>query len=220
MLYFIYAKLKKGVFMLQTIKWEAARRENITQGEMKAKRMAGFVPAVVISRGKESTSVFLNAYDLKKRPFGNFRIELQIEGEKETVDCLLKALQYNHTADSIIHADLQELTKGQELDVEVSFELVGTPVGIKNGGVLNHGISSVMIRTLPRNIPEKIIVDISKLNVGDSLHVSDVKFGGDYTLLEPTEGTIAYISEPRSMESETGSGEISEPEIIKEKHEA
>lgn len=207
--------------MLQTIKWKATKREPLTQGELKAKRASGLVPAVLISRGKESVPVFLSGYDLQKRPFGNFRIELSIEGEKETIDCLLKELQLNFSADKIIHADLHELTKGQELDVDVSFELTGDPVGLKKGGILNTGIASVRIRTLPRNIPEKIVVDISGLGLGESVNISDIEFNENHTLIEPTEGTIAYVSEPKMAEDENaeGSDEMSEPEIISEKAE-
>lgn len=203
--------------MLQTVKWKASKREPLTQGEMKQKRKEGFVPAVIVSRGKQSVPVFITGYDLLKRPFGNFRIELNIEGEKKPVDCLLKDLQYNFSSDRVVHADLHELTVGQELDVDVAFELMGEPAALKNGGVLNTAVQSVRIRTLPRNIPEKIEVDISGLKMGGSIHISDIKFAKEHTLLEPTEGVIVYISEPKMMAEPEAEGEMPEPEIISEK---
>jgi len=217
--YFIRGILNKGVFMIQTIKWTATIRENMTDGELNAKRKSGFVPAIISTRGKESTAVFLLASDLKKRPYGNFRIELTVEGIKEPFDCFLKDLQYNHTSDTIIHADLQGLTVGQELDIDILIELVGNPEGVKAGGVLNTSIHSVRIRTLPKNMPEKIVVDISKMKIGDSIHISDIKFSDLHTLLEPTEGTIVSIAEPRKAEDETSEEEATEPEIITEKAE-
>lgn len=206
--------------MIQTIKWEASKRKPMTQGEMKANRKEGLVPAVISLRGEESVSVFLNALDIQKRPFGNFRIELKVKGVKEPYDCFLKSMQYDHFAGKPIHADLQGLIKGQEIDIDVHFELTGEPAGVKQGGILNTDITSVKIRTLPRNIPEKITIDISGLKIGESLHISDVKFSDDHTLLEPLEGAIVHISEPRMVETEASeSGELPEPEIISEKSE-
>ncbi|ADD67266.1 ribosomal 5S rRNA E-loop binding protein Ctc/L25/TL5 [Denitrovibrio acetiphilus DSM 12809] len=206
--------------MIQTIKWDATKRKQMTDGELNDMRRQGFVPAIISIRGEDSVSVFLNAKDIQKRPFGNFRIELKVKGIKEPFDCFLKTLQYNHTSDKVIHADLQALVKGQEIDIDVHFDFVGEPAGLKMGGILNTGHTSVKIRTLPRNIPEKITVDISGLNIGDSIHISDIKFSEEHTLLEPTEGTIAYVSEPRLIESdEDSSGEMKEPEIITEKAE-
>lgn len=205
--------------MLKTINWEATKRKPMTKGELKAQRKEGFIPAVISSRGKESVAVFLKEYDLYKRPSGNFRIELKVKGIKEPFDCFLMNLQYNFSADKIVHADLQELTKGQELDVDVTFDLQGEPEGLKMGGILNTGITSVRIRTLPRNIPEKITVDISGLKLGESVNISDIEFSEDHTLIEPLEGTIAYVSEPKQADegSEEGAGDMPEPEIISDK---
>ncbi|PLX67629.1 MAG: 50S ribosomal protein L25 [Denitrovibrio sp.] len=207
--------------MIKTIRWEATKRKPMTQGEMNEARKAGQVPAIVTHRGEDSIPIMMNVMDLEKRPFGNFRVELKIKGIKEPVDCFLKTLQYNHTADKIIHADFQSLTVGQEVDIDVSFEIVGEPEGLKHGGILNTSITSVKIRTLPKNIPEKITVDISHLKIGEAFNITEVEFSEEHTLLEPTEGAIAYVSEPRLEEVEPADGpeEMPEPEIISERSE-
>lgn len=214
-------KYAKEYLMIKTIKWEATKRKPMTQGELSDARKSGLVPAVITERGKDSTPIMMNVLDLEKRPFGNFRVELKVKGIKEPFDCFLKTLQYNHTADKIIHADFQALTVGQEVDIDVSFEIVGEPAGLKMGGILNTGITSVKIRTLPRNIPEKITVDISHLNIGESFNITELEFHERYTLLEPTEGSIAYVSEPRIEEVEAAEpmDSMPEPEIISERSE-
>jgi len=204
--------------MIQTITWKATKREKMTDGDLNAQRKAGFTPAIISLRGKDSIAVFLTTMDIIKRPTGNFRLALEIEGEKEPVDCFLKEIQFNWNQD-IIHADLQGLTVGQELDIDVDFELIGEPEGLKMGGMLNTGITSVKIRTLPKNIPGTIQVDISGLKIGESINVTDVEFQKEHTLIDPLDGVIASILAPRSEEEEEGSGEMVEPEIITEKAE-
>lgn len=206
--------------MIETIKWEGTKRKPMTKGEMKAMRNDGFVPAVISRKGEESVEVFLNAMDIEKRPFGNFRIELKIKGIGEPFDCYLKTLQYSYNRSNVIHADLQGLVVGQELDIDIAVELIGDAPGVKEGGILNTGVNSIRIRTLPKNMPNSIQVDISKLKIGDSINVTDLKLSEDHTLIDPLEGSIVSISEPRTVtEDEEADTEMAEPEIIKEKSE-
>jgi len=208
--------------MAKTINWEGTKRKDMTQGELKNMRKEGQIPAIISSRGKESTAVFLNEMDLAKRPYGNFRISLKIKGIKEPFDCFLKTLQYNHTSDKIIHADLQALTVGQSLDIDVPLHFVGEPAGIKKGGQLNIVVDSLSIRTLPKDMPESVEVDVSGLNIGDYLSIEDLKLNEAHELLYPTEGTVAFVAEPKlvaeeELEPSEDSGELPEPEIISEK---
>jgi large subunit ribosomal protein L25 len=205
--------------MIQTITWKAAKRGKISAGDMKTKRAEGLIPASISKRGEESISVFIAESDIRNKPFGNFRLALEIEGENAPVDCYLKELQYNYSSDKVIHADLQGLTAGQELDIDVSFEIIGDAPGVKAGGILNMSISSVKIRTLPKNIPGSIQVDVSKLQLGDSIGVQDIKFAKEHTLIEPLEGTIVSVYELRRAEADETPGEITEPKIIGEKSE-
>lgn len=205
--------------MVKQVEWKALKREKLSQGQMKDKRKEGFVPVNLNFRGKDSMSLFIDGYSLQNRPYGNFKIELAVEGEKEVYTCFLKDLQYGHVANLIIHADLQGLTKGQELDMDVVIELVGESIGIKNGGALNLGVSSVKIRTLPRNMPSKFEVDISELNIGDSIDVKDMTFKAEHVLIEPVEGMIVSIAERKVyVEEEAGDTDLpTEPEILSEK---
>jgi large subunit ribosomal protein L25 len=205
--------------MLETIKWEAIKRKPMTQGEMKAMRAEGFVPAIISRKGEESVSIALKEMDLIKRPFGNFRIELKVKGIGEPFDCFLKSLQHDYAANRIIHADLQGLVVGQELDIDVTLELVGDAPGVKDGGILNTSITTVKIRTLPKNIPNSIPVDISALKIGESINITDLVMKEEHTLVEPLEGSIVSITEPRAEVEEAADTEMVEPEIITEKAE-
>ncbi|PLX68491.1 MAG: 50S ribosomal protein L25 [Denitrovibrio sp.] len=204
--------------MIQNIKWEATKRKEMTKGELKIQKAAGLVPAIITRRGEDSISIFVNHMDLVKRPSGNFRIELKVKGIGEPFDCFLKELQHDYVANTIIHADFQGLTVGEELDIDVPFELVGTAPGVKAGGILNTSITSCKIRTLPKNIPGTIQIDVSELQIGDSINITDVKFAAEHTLVEPLEGSIVSMIDKRKEEEETEeASEIAEPEIITEK---
>ncbi|MGD9807267.1 MAG: 50S ribosomal protein L25 [Deferribacterales bacterium] len=204
--------------MIETIKWEGTKRKPMTQGEMKAMRKSGLVPAIISRRGEESVEVFLNAMDIEKRPFGNFRIELKVKGIGEPFDCFLKTLQYSYNRTSVVHADLQGLVVGQELDIDIAIELIGDAPGVKEGGILNTGVTSLKIRTLPKNMPSSIQVDISKLKIGESINVTDIKLADVHTLIDPTEGNIVSIAEPRGTSDDADTDtEMTEPEIISEK---
>jgi len=206
--------------MIETIKWEATKRKPMTKGELNEAKKSGLLPAVINFRGKESISIMVNRMDLVKRPYGNFRIELKVKGTKEPYDCYLKEIQYDHNHE-LIHADFQGLTVGQEIDIDVAIELIGEPAGLKMAGILNTGYTSVRIRTLPKNMPNSIQVDISDLNIGDSINITDIEFSEFHTLLEPLEGTVASVLAPRMEEEEDTetSDEMPEPEIITERSE-
>jgi len=204
---------------LESVKWQAFKKEGLTKGQLKAKRREGLVPAVLNKKGQEPLTFFVNSMDIKNKPSGNIKITLEIEDQKEPILCFLKSIDRDYTTNPI-HADFQELTIGQELDVEVHIKLIGEPKGVKSeGGILNVGVTSIKIRTLPKNMPENIEVDISMLKVGDAIDVKDIKLGEDYTLIEPTEGLVASVIVPKEEAESEMSDEMPEIEIIKEKKE-
>ncbi len=202
--------------MLTNVKWEAIPRGDMTKGELKKKREEGLIPAVVSSRGKESTSLFVKLSDLQRRPYGNFTIELEFNDNREPITCFLKNIQFSHVGYKILHVDFQELTRGQEVDIEIPLQLTGEPVGLDKGGIVNQLIDKVLIRTLPKYLPEKFEMDISHLDVNESVDITELKLPEHITLLEPTEGTVASVTVPRAEPVET---EETEEEIEAEETE-
>jgi large subunit ribosomal protein L25 len=206
--------------MLANVKWEAIPRGDMTKGELKKKREEGLIPAVVSSRGKESTSLFVKLSDLQRRPYGNFTIDLEFTDNRDNITCFMKNIQFSHVGYKILHVDFQELTKGQEVDIEIPLQLVGEPVGLDKGGIVNQLIDSVLIRTLPRYLPEKFEMDISHLDVNESIDITELKLPEEISLLDPTEGTVASIIVPREEPVETEEAEEEEAETEAEAGEA
>ncbi len=189
--------------MIQTIEWEVIEREIGKKSTVKEFRKKGYIPAEIYGKGHSNAHVFIRKKDLLNRPHGNFLIQLKLESEEEPRICILKDIQYNYLGDEPIHVDLYEVTFGVELDVEVPVELVGTPKGIEYGGVLEHHLHTLLVRTVPRKIPEAIQVDVSNLGLGDVLYVRDIVPPEGVKILTPPEEVVAVVSEPEEEVVET-----------------
>lgn len=99
-------------------------------------------------------------------------VDLQLEGK--TYKCVVKEIQFDYLKDRILHVDFLGLVEGRFIEIEVPVEITGESQGVKQGGILQVLLNSLTIKVLPDNIPEKIIVDVSNLDIGDSIHVSDL----------------------------------------------
>ncbi|RMD46464.1 MAG: 50S ribosomal protein L25/general stress protein Ctc [Aquificota bacterium] len=182
--------------MVQRIEWKALKREVGKKSEVKQFRKKGYIPVEIYGKGHENTHAYIYWKDLADRPHGTFLIDLKIEGEEEPKVCILKDIQYNYLGDTPIHVDLYEVTFGVELDVEVPVELTGKPIGLEKGGLLEQHLHTITVRTVPRNIPEKIEVDVSKLDLGDVFHVSDIEVPEGIKIMTPSEEVVAVVIEP------------------------
>ena len=196
--------------MVQRIQWKALKRQPGKKSEVKAFRKKGYLPVEIYGKGHENAHAYIYWKDLADRPHGTFLIDLQIEGEEEPRVCILKDIQYSYLGDEPIHVDLYEVTFGVELDVEVPVELVGKPIGLEKGGLLEQHLHTLTVRTVPRQIPEKIEVDVSGLDIGDVLHVSDIKVPEGVKIMTPPEEVVAVVLEP---EVETVEEELPEEAV-------
>lgn len=181
--------------MIQTIEWKALPREKGTKSQLNQKRKEGYIPAELYGKGHPNVSVYINKKELLKRPKGLFFINVNIEGQEPKL-CILKDIQYNYLGDEPIHVDLYEVTQGVEIDVEVPVEFVGKPKGLEMGGIFEPHLHSIVIRTTPKNIPEKIYIDVSNLGLGEVLHVRDIPQIEGVRIMTSGDETVAVVSEP------------------------
>lgn len=132
---------------------------------------------------------------------------------------ILHDLQVDPVADKIIHFDLHGVREGQKVTVQVPLQLLGTPKGVKDGGVVQHSLHRIKIQCSPENVPEHITVDITELGIADSLHVKDLKVEG-VRILDNPESAIVTIVPPPSLKEETAEAaamaaeQPAEPEVI------
>ncbi|MFN3599660.1 MAG: 50S ribosomal protein L25/general stress protein Ctc [Aquificaceae bacterium] len=173
------------------------------KSEIKRLRREGYIPVEIYGKGVENLHALMSLKDLFSFPQGEtFLIEAQIEGEKRL--CLLKEVQVGWLGDNPIHIDLQDITYTKELEMEVPIEFVGTPVGVGLGGTFEPLMHSFTIKAKVDRLPEKIVVDVSSLGLGDALHVRDIVPPEGCIIMDSPEETVAVVLEPES-EGETPS---------------
>ncbi|MGR9047968.1 50S ribosomal protein L25/general stress protein Ctc [Halobacillus faecis] len=201
---------------------KANQRQNLKQSVTREIRLEGNIPSVVYGKDKEPITVAVNSIELLKtvRDEGkNAIISLDIDG-KDTVDVMLHEYQVDPLKDELIHADFYIVNMSEEMDVEVPVHLEGEAAGSKEGGVVQQPLYDLAVRAKPRDIPEEIVVDISELNIGDSIMVGDLKESKNYEITEDENTTIVSVTPPEEMpEDEPDTDADAEPEVINEKSE-
>ncbi|CAN5718918.1 50S ribosomal protein L25/general stress protein Ctc [soil metagenome] len=209
--------------MATNAKLKAEPRQDSGKSVTRKMRAAGRVPAVVYGHGEATRMVSVDAHELdllfKRVHWENTLIEIDIDGEKAPVRTLVKEVQAHAHRPFIFHVDFQQIHAGEMLHVEVPIRLQGNPPGVKAGGVLMQTISDLQIKCTPDNIPEFIDVDISALEIGDSIHLSDLTMPEGVTAEIDAERTICTVAPPTVVattaeEDEAAAAELDEPEGI------
>lgn len=203
---------------------KADKRDAAGKGVARKLRAAGRLPAVVYGQGEEALSITLDAAETLHL-FHNISVEntivdLTVEGEGESFQTLVREIQMHPHRPDLVHVDFYRLQKGVKVDVEIPVNLVGTPEGVKSGGgILQQVIYELPVSVIPSMIPDSFDIDVSALEVGDSLHVSELTLpeGVEEIGLDP-ERTICTVVLPRAAlaEDEEGDDEAAEPEVIGE----
>jgi large subunit ribosomal protein L25 len=176
-------------------------------------RHEGQVPAVVYGANVDSKALYINASDFLKtiREVGrNGVISLDLDGE--TYDVILSDYQMDPIKKEILHADFLAVDMSKEIQVNVRVTLVGEAAGVKDGGVLQQPLHEVSITATPADIPSVIEVDVSGLQVGETMSIADIQGRTSYHINNEDEETIVSILPPR-QEEEISTGEEQEPGI-------
>jgi len=189
-------------------------------------RRRGLVPGVVYGRGDEARAFQVSERDVRNvLVHGGALIDLDIEGHK-AVPVVIKDQQRDPVRGQLIHLDLHEVRLDEKINADVTIELLGAEEapGVKEGGVLEHVTHEITIEALPTDIPDSIAVDVSGMEINDTMQLSAVVApeGVEFALgedVEPDEVTIATLSPPRVEEEPEPDVEV-ETELIGEEGEA
>lgn len=202
---------------------KAAPRSDFGSRTSRRLRREGLVPGVVYSGGAES-----RAFQVAEREVRNVLgegaalFDLEIEGGK-AVPVVVKEQQLHPVRGSLQHIDLQEVRLDEAIQAEVTIELEGTDSapGVKGGGVLEHVTREVTVEALPTEIPDRIVADVSAMEINDTLQLSALVVPEGVTLVadDPEEVTIATLSPPR-VEEEPEPAVEEEAELVGEDGEA
>ncbi len=195
----------------------AKKRTKIDKAARSLLRREGKVPAIFYSKHHEPVPVEVEERLLHPLVFTakTHLITLSVDKDNE-LECIIKDVQFDPITDKIIHVDFLGLQKDEKIQLEIPVQLVGSAIGIKEGGVLQHILHKILIECLPSNIPAHIEIDITELKLGQAIYASNLS-SEKYTILSPAESMIASVTHPR-VEKEAApveeSTEPAEPEVI------
>ena len=186
---------------------QAAPRTASTTTALKRLRKQGLVPAIVYGKGFENRNVEVNAKAfrdlLSHSTSENVLVELETTGAGNQL-VLIQDVQHNAITGGFVHVDFHAVRENEIIHAHVPLEFIGEPVGVKvGGGLLQHTVHSLDIGCLPKDLPERITVDVSALDLGQALHVREIQFPEGVTTRLGKDVVVALVAEPKvSAEAE------------------
>lgn len=188
---------------MERVKIEARVREGRGTKDAKLLRAAGDIPGIIYSATSETEAIILNARDLRHAltAAGQHSVfDVSIDGKK-TRPVLIKEFQLDPVRDRVIHVDLHEIRLDQKISTSIPVHLEGHAEGVNMGGALNQPTHEVHVEALPADLVEVITVDVSGLEIGGSIRLSDIAPPQGVTFTDDLEGTVlATIAAPVSDE--------------------
>ncbi|WP_100400541.1 50S ribosomal protein L25/general stress protein Ctc [Bacillus sp. FJAT-44742] len=197
---------------------EAKSRTDLKRSATRKLRVEGFVPGVLYGKKVESTPVAVENVDFIKtiREVGrNGIVELEVESTGKKHKVIAHDIQVDPLKDHIMHIDFFEVDLDAEMDADVTVSLTGEAPGEKEGGIVSHLLYNITVRAKPEDFPEEITVDISELNIGDSIQVDALKSGRNFEILGEPDETVVTVLPPQE-EEDPAAEEGGEPELVGE----
>src|ERR1700730_14911837 len=213
--------------MAKQVKLKAEKRAEIGRAAARKLKARGIVPAIIYGGKEKPQPLQLSIRDinamLSHASGENILVELEIDGEKSNRTALVQEVQHSPVGGDVLHVDFHAISMDEKIQADVPLEPLGVANGVKNfGGLLEQNLRALTIECLPRDLPDRITVDISALNIGDSIHVRDIKLPAGVTVkVQPDLTAFSVVApvveeEPVVAEAE---GAAAGPEVIKEKKE-
>jgi large subunit ribosomal protein L25 len=173
---------------------QAKNRQKAGSAESRRIRRSGRIPAVIYGRSGKAVSIDLDSVEFVKGVKGISESTIvKVEVDGKTYDAFVKDTQRNIIDGNILHIDFYEVESGVALRAKVSLHLFGNPVGVREGGMLENPLHEIEIECLPKDLPERIDIDVSNLKANQSLHVRDIPLGEGVRLLSNADQVIALV---------------------------
>jgi len=189
--------------MANIIDVSATLRTAVGTGAVNRLRKAGSIPAVVYGKGRDNQNIQVDTKTFTKVIFGsasdNILVNLQIDGAKQLA--LVQEVQHDHLKGGITHVDFHAIKEDEEIHAAIPVVLLGEAAGAKFGGMLELLLHNLEVRCLPKDLPEKITIDISHLNVGEGVHISDLKLPEGVRAKLDGHVIVAHVEKPKVEEA-------------------
>ncbi len=192
---------------MQVVAIKGTPREKTGTKAAKDYRRTGAIPAVIYGAEGEPVHFTTNWNDVKSLIYTpDFKLaEIEVDGK--TYKCFLKEVQFHPVKETIQHIDFQLLVPGRKIKVEVPVRFTGTAPGVRAGGKLIQKVRRVKIRTTPEHLVSEVTVDISDLNLGQSVRVRDIDGLEGVEILNAPGIPLATIEIPRALRSAASKAE-------------
>lgn len=215
---------------MKSVAMNAQPRSVARRAAVKALRSTGVIPAVIYGKIAPAQNLELNT-----REFGdaiahhaseNILMDLTVKGDARPQRlALVQEIQHHPVSGHILHVDFHEVAPDEKVTINVPVESTGEAVGVKTGGgVLEHVMFRLKVRALPKDLPEVIVVDVTKLEIGKAIHLGDIVPPAGCEILGHKELTVLAVAAPVTEAQETAAAAAAtegtaQPEMIKEKKE-
>ncbi|MBA4389236.1 MAG: 50S ribosomal protein L25 [Verrucomicrobia bacterium] len=205
--------------MAKDIKLVAQTRK--TQGTAQARRLRreGWLPGVINNSKGDSRKVQMNMHDfkmmLRKQRSDNVLFDVELDGGTP-VKVLLKEVQYDSLTSGLVHADFMEVSMTEKMKVRIPVVIAGEAPGVQAGGILEQILRDVEVECLPGDMIEMFTIDVSGLQLGQALKVSDLKADPKLAILTDKNAAVVIVSVPRAEEEVVAeeAAATAEPEVI------
>ena len=189
----------------ERVKLQVKEREHRGSADARRLRRDGYIPGVLYGRGKQPHAICVPERDLRRVLTGagglHAILDVVLEGQTTTHASILKDYQQDPIRGHISHIDLQEVRLDQPIQASVTVQLVGEPVGAKEGGVLSQVQREINVEALPMEIPDHVDLDVSGMAIGDTMRLADLAPMDGVTYLDnPEETVLATVTLPTRVE--------------------
>ena len=200
---------------------EAVLSERSYKSDIKSIRNTGKVPGIYYFGGENAISIEADYKTLQTiLNTDHSLITLKIKDGDQYL-CVFREVQVDPIEGKILHFDLMGIERGKEIELSVPLVVVGSAEGVRVGGILEHPVREIKIKCLPKHIPEKLEVDVTYLEIGDSIHINDLSFE-NITIMENPDKLVTHVIAPRVIEevAPVEEEEVEEGEEVEEEAEA
>jgi len=177
---------------------KAKNRQKNGSGESRRIRRAGRIPGVLYGRAGKAISIDLDALEFTsgiKNISESTIVKVEVDGK--SYDAFVKDTQRNILDGKILHVDFYEVESGVALRARVSIHLKGNPIGVREGGVLEFPLHEIEVECLPKDLPERIELDISGLGANQSIHVRDISLSNAIRVISASDQVVALVKYAR-----------------------
>jgi large subunit ribosomal protein L25 len=206
---------------MEEIRIRAETRSGRGKGPARRMRREGAIPAILYGRDVEPLALSISSKDwrlLEAHMRSNAVIKMEVSDNKKVQErpVMIKNVARRPVDHSVLHVDFLQVSMERVVQVEVPIRLIGTPVGVVKGGVVDQHLRTVMIESLPGQIPERIDIDVSNLDIGDSIHIREISLPG-VKLLDPPDVAVVGVTPPEAEEKvEEVAAPVTEEAPVKE----